>query len=112
LVELQIFPWFPVAATATRFDGHLETSVVAHNAASSACEKGYRWPWALQVLNELRGKQQVQGIFSMGKSWENDEHQGIFHGKMRAQGFFSWENHGKNMETKPSMNDICAIAMI
>ena len=48
----------------------------------------------------------------MGKSWENDEHQGIFHGKMRAQGFFSWENHGKNMETKPSMNDICAIAMI
>lgn len=52
------------------------------------------------------------GHFFMGKSWENDEHQGIFHGKMRAQGFFSWENHGKNMETKPSMNDICAIAMI
>ena len=96
---------------ATRFDGHLETSVVAHNAASSACEKGYRWPWALQVLDELRGKQQVQGIFSWEIHGEMMNTRGFFMGKCGLRGFFMGKSMGK-METKPSMNDICAIAMI
>ena len=59
--------------------------MVAHNAASSACEKGYRWPWALQVLDELRGKQQVR---------LRREDEGTTHGKMGHLGQFLQPDDG------------------
>ncbi|CAE7946187.1 unnamed protein product [Symbiodinium sp. KB8] len=42
----------------------LETSVVGHNAAASACEKGYEWARALGVLSALRSSKEEPGVVS------------------------------------------------